>query len=159
GLTTGATHETKNTAWGLGLGNLVYLVDWNDFGIDDPPNSSVVAGDPESWFRPFGWRAAGATDGESFEQLIAALHAIVSVDDADPPGVVWFKTRKGRGYGKYDNHSHGSPHKSNSKEFWATRAPFQEKYGVKFEAFGEAAPADAAALRAQTESHFDLLRR
>ena len=34
GLTPGATHETKNSAWGLGLDNLVFLVDWNDFGID-----------------------------------------------------------------------------------------------------------------------------
>ena len=35
GLTPGASHETRNTAWGLGLDNLVFLVDWNDFGIDD----------------------------------------------------------------------------------------------------------------------------
>ena len=34
GLTPGVTHETLNSAWGLGLGNLVFLVDWNDFGID-----------------------------------------------------------------------------------------------------------------------------
>ena len=34
GLTPGATHETLNSAWGLGLDNLYYLVDWNDFGID-----------------------------------------------------------------------------------------------------------------------------
>jgi transketolase len=42
GLTPGAAHETKNTAWGLGLSNLVFLVDWNDFGIDARPASSVV---------------------------------------------------------------------------------------------------------------------
>ena len=46
GLTPGARHETRNTAWGLGLDNLVFLVDWNDFGIDDPPISSVVHGTP-----------------------------------------------------------------------------------------------------------------
>ncbi|HKD99543.1 MAG TPA: transketolase, partial [Planctomycetota bacterium] len=158
GLTTGASHETKNSAWGLGLGNLVYLVDWNDFGIDDPPVSSVVSGDPESWFRPYGWRVAGAPDGESFEQILSALHAIVGAEDPATPGMVWVKTRKGRGYGKFDNHSHGSPHKSNSKEFWATRAPFQERYRVKFEGFGEGPPADAAALRKQTEAHFEVLR-
>jgi transketolase len=39
GLTPGASHETKNTAWGLGLSNLVFLVDWNDFGIDPRPTS------------------------------------------------------------------------------------------------------------------------
>ena len=40
GLTPGATHETHNSAWGLGLSNLVFLVDWNDFGIDERPASS-----------------------------------------------------------------------------------------------------------------------
>jgi transketolase len=158
GLTTGATHETKNTAWGLGLGNLVYLVDWNDFGIDDPANSSVVSGEPESWFRSYGWRSAGAPEGDSFPQLFAALEEICGAKDPAAPGVVWFKTRKGRGYGKFDNHSHGAPHKTHSKEFWATRAPFQEKYGVRFEGFGEAAPADAEVLRAQTAAHFETLR-
>ena len=43
GLTPGSAHETKNTAWGLGLDNPVFLVDWNDFGIDPRPASSVVA--------------------------------------------------------------------------------------------------------------------
>ena len=50
GLTPGAAHETRNSAWGLGLDNLVFLVDWNDFGIDDPSISSVVHGTPEDWF-------------------------------------------------------------------------------------------------------------
>jgi transketolase len=56
GLTTGASHETKNSAWALGLSNLVYVVDWNDFGIDDHAVSSYVHGTPEDWFRPYGWR-------------------------------------------------------------------------------------------------------
>ena len=38
GLTPGVTHETLNSAWGLGLDNLVFLVDWNDFGIDATPS-------------------------------------------------------------------------------------------------------------------------
>src|SRR5262245_39397363 len=54
GLTAGAHHETKNSAWGLGLDNLVYLVDWNDFGIDPRAASTVVHGAPEDWFRPYG---------------------------------------------------------------------------------------------------------
>lgn len=158
GLTTGVTHETKNSAWGLGLGNLVYLIDWNNFGIDDPPNSSVVNGNPESWFAPYGWRVAGAADGENFEQLLTALHSICGSMDANVPGIVWFKMRKGRGYGKFDNHSHGSPHKTHSKEFWGTRAPFQDKYGVKFDGFGEPAPADAAMLKKQSEAHLETVR-
>ena len=34
GHTAGAHHETKNSSWGLGLSNLVYVFDWNDWGID-----------------------------------------------------------------------------------------------------------------------------
>src|SRR3984957_2605336 len=59
GLTPGAAHETKNAAWGLGLSNLVFLIDWNDFGIDPRPLSSVVAGTPRGWFEPAGWGVAG----------------------------------------------------------------------------------------------------
>ncbi len=63
GLTPGSAHETKNTAWGLGLDNLVFMVDWNDFGIDPRPNSSVVAGTPVDWFAPYGWRVTGTEHG------------------------------------------------------------------------------------------------
>ena len=34
GLTTGASYEARQSAYGLGLGNLIYFVDWNDHGID-----------------------------------------------------------------------------------------------------------------------------
>ena len=39
GFTTGASHETINSDWGLGLGNLVYFLDWIDFGIAARPVS------------------------------------------------------------------------------------------------------------------------
>lgn len=59
GLTPGASHESKNSAWGLGLSSLVFLVDWNDFGIDENALSTVVHGTPEDWFAPYGWRVLG----------------------------------------------------------------------------------------------------
>ena len=31
-----------NSAWGLALDNLYFVVDWNDFGIDEHPVSSAV---------------------------------------------------------------------------------------------------------------------
>ena len=37
GLTPGASHETRTPPGASGLDNLVFLVDWNDFGIDDRP--------------------------------------------------------------------------------------------------------------------------
>ncbi len=59
GLTPGVNHEMMNSAWGLGLDNLYFLVDWNDFGIDDQPVSNVVYGTPEDWFGSHGWRVVG----------------------------------------------------------------------------------------------------
>ena len=50
--------------------------------------------------------------------------------------IVYCKTRKGRGYLKYDFHSHGSPHKMNSNLFWETKKEFASKYDVNFEDFG-----------------------
>jgi len=66
GHTAGAHHETKNSAWGLGLGNFTYLLDWNDYGIDDQRISSVVHGTPEDWFGAYGWRVAGTEQGSDF---------------------------------------------------------------------------------------------
>ena len=57
--------------------------------------------------------------------------------------MVWFQTRKGRGYGKYDNPSHGSPHQTDSSLFWETKKPFMDKYGVTFANYGGSTPASA----------------
>ena len=40
------------------------------------------------------------------------LGMTTEVDPQKRPSVTWFKTRKGRGYGKYDFGSHGVPHAS-----------------------------------------------
>ena len=59
GLTPGGAHEARHTAWGLGLNNLVFMIDWNDYGIDERPLSAVVYGTPETWFDSYGWRVIG----------------------------------------------------------------------------------------------------
>lgn len=158
GLSAGAAHETKNSAWGLGLENYVILLDWNDFGIDDPSHSSVVHGDPRSWFEPYGWRVAGTDDATDFVSLVRAYAAILNDTDKNGrPGLVYARNRKGRGYGVYDNKSHGTAHKPNSDLFWNTKREFQEKYDVRFEGFGQPAPKDAAAFAAQTRANIDLV--
>jgi len=63
GLTAGASHETKNSAYGLGLDNLHYLIDWNDWGIDEVPTSRIVHGDPRGWFEPYGFNVNGTEQG------------------------------------------------------------------------------------------------
>ena len=155
GLTPGAAHETKNAAWGLGLYNLVFLVDWNDFGIDERAASAVVAGTPTDWFSPYGWRVTGTQRGMEWGPVTrAVLEATHGDNPTGAPSMAWFRTRKGRGYGKEDAASHGTPHKLNAPEFWAVRKDFMARYGVAYQGVDEAAPADPAALQAQAEANF-----
>jgi transketolase len=157
GLTPGASHETRNSAWGLGLNNLVFLLDWNDYGIDDPAVSSVVPGTPESWFNAYSWRVTGTMDGSEWGPVTrAVLEAARGENPARVPSVAWFKTRKGRGYGKYDNKSHGTPHAMNSPEFWAVRKEFMARHGVEYAGVDEAAPKDAAEQQAQARHNFGV---
>jgi transketolase len=154
GLTPGAVHETMNSAWGLGLDNLYYLVDWNDFGIDDHPISSAVYGTPTDWFAAHGWRVFGTESGSEWGPIAEAILTMMLGQNHDgAPSVAWFKTRKGRDYLKYDNKSHGSPHKRNSDLFWETKRLFSEKYGVAFANFGNSAPEDPEALKAEFEAN------
>ena len=140
GFTTGASHETINSAWGLGLGNLVYFLDWNDFGIDDRPFSSIVYGDPEDWFGSHGWHVEGVNDGEDWDEITKAYHRLlINHSNSNVPKVIYSKTRKGRGYHVYDSKSHGAAHKRNSELFWKTKKDFSDIYNIDFESFGEAA--------------------
>ena len=165
GLTPGATHETANSAWGLALDNLIYLVDWNDFGIDDHPVSNSVYGSPTDWFASHGWRTAGTEEGENWQAITRLLVETVPGDEAEAgstgkaPAAVWFKTRKGRGYLKYDNASHGSPHGRNSEKFWEIKGAFAEKYGVSFTNFGGTAPTDAVALKKEFRENLEAVIR
>jgi transketolase len=155
GLTPGGAHEARHTAWGLGLSNLVFLVDWNDFGIDERPLSSVVYGTPEDWFESYGWRVVGAEHGSEWPSVTrAVLDASRGDNPQGTPTAAWFKTRKGRGYGKYDAKSHGTPWPVNAPEFWAVRKQFMEKYGLEYQGVDEAVPADASARDAQARANF-----
>jgi transketolase len=154
GLTPGASHETRNSAWGLRLANLVFLIDWNDYGIDDNAVSSVVAGSPRTWFEPYGWRVNGTEHGSEWAPVTrAVLEAACGENPDHVPSIAWFKTRKGRGYLRYDNKSHGTPHAMHSEPFWTLRKQFMEKYGIRYEGVDEPAPRDPEALRAQAAAN------
>ncbi|MFN8547511.1 MAG: transketolase [Candidatus Eisenbacteria bacterium] len=154
GLTAGASHEVKNSAWGLGLENLVYLIDWNDFGIDSHPASSVIHGTPRDWFEPYGWRVTGAENGSNFDEVSAALSELLhGQHPARSPRMCFVKTRKGREYGKFDYKSHGAPHPPNHELYWETKRVFAERYGVDFAGFGQPAPSDPTEWRAQVETN------
>jgi len=164
GHTAGCWHETKNTAYGLGLDNLFMIMDWNDFGIDPHPTSSIVAGNPRDWFAPYGWHVHEAADGSAWEDVNRALLEMTCGDNpALRPGMMFGKTRKGRGYHKFDAPSHGAPHKLNSPEFWQCRADFTAKYGVEWVGTDQPAPDDADARREQFAANLnvalDVLRK
>ncbi len=164
GLTPGSAHETKNTAWGLGLDNLVFMVDWNDFGIDPRPASSVVAGTPTDWFAPYGWRVTGTEHGMEWGPVTqTVLSAACGANPDRVPTMAWFVTQKGRGYGKADAASHGTAWPMNAPQFWEVRERFMDRYGVSYEGFGSPAPSDAASAQAQAETNLrtamSVLRR
>jgi transketolase len=165
GLTPGASHELKNSSWGLGLDNLYFLIDWNDYGIDPHRTSSIVAGTPKEWFEPYGWRVFGAEQGEDWSQVSRAMIDMVFGPNPDNiPSIAWFRNRKGRGYHKYDYASHGAAHSpANHELYWKTKEPFMEKYGVEFEGFGQPKPDDAEEFRKQTRNNMqtviDVLRK
>lgn len=155
GLTPGGAHETKNNAWGLGLSNLVFLVDWNDFGIDERPTSSVVHGTPPDWFRPYGWRVLGTPEGMSWGPVThTALDAAHGPNPDQAPTMAWFRTQKGRAYGKVDASSHGTPWPMNAPQFWDVRKGFMARYGVEYAGVDQPAPSDPAAQKAQAEQNF-----
>lgn len=164
GLTPGANYETMNSAWGLALDNLYHLIDWNDFGIDDHPVSSSVYGAPGDWYASHGWHVYGTEQGDDWDAVTQALLTMVLADNPEhAPSMSWFKTRKGRGYLKYDNVVHGVPHKMNCEMFWDTKRPFVEKYGAQFVNYGACAPDDPTALReefvANLKAVMDVLHR
>lgn len=158
GLTPGVVHETQNSAWGLGLDNFYLLVDWNDYGIDPHRTSSVIYGTPEDWFGAHGWRVLGTEDGMAWESLTRMILEMVFGENGNKaPNIGWFKTRKGRGYYKYDNASHGVPHKINSEPYWQTKREFAEKYNVQFANFGGEAPKDAKALQEEFRQNLQVV--
>ncbi len=158
GLTPGANHEAMNSAWAMALDNLYYIIDWNDYGIDEHPLQTTVYGTPADWFGSHGWRVFGCELGNDWGPVTQALLTMVlSENPQRAPSVAYLKTRKGRDYLKCDFASHGSPHSLNCPEFWETKRPFVEKYGIPFEGMGEPAPKDPEALRAQFRANLQVV--
>jgi transketolase len=158
GLTAGASHETKNSAFGLGLDNLYYLIDWNDYGIDEFQASSVVNGTPRDWFEPYGFRVHGTENGNDVRSAAEAI--LSAIDEPNPdqrPGIVWFKTTKGHGYGVTGYKSHGVPHKLHDPLYWQGRREFAEKYGAHWIGEDTAAPTPGEAYQSQFEANLKAI--
>ncbi len=157
GLTPGGVHETMNSAWGLNLDNLIMLLDWNDFGIDNHSVSEVVFGTPQDWLVSHGWDVKGTENGSEWESVTQVLLRTDACERNGNPKAAWFKTRKGRGYKKFDNFSHGSPHRMNSGLFWKTKKEFAEKYPVSFRNMDGPAPEKEVALQEEFRANLDAV--
>ena len=154
GLTPGVNHESMNSAWGLALDNLYFLIDWNNYGIDDHQVSTVMHGNPADWFKPHGWRVFGTENGSEWSPVAESMLEMIGSENGNKsPSMLWFKTRKGRGYGKFDNASHGAPHATDCDAFWGTKKAFAKRYGVQFENFGGRAPDDPKKLESEFRSN------
>jgi len=157
GHTAGCWHETKNSAYGLGLDNLHMILDWNDYGIDPHSYSSIVHGSPRDWFTSYGWDIHEATDGSNWDDVTSALLEMSHGDNTPlRPGMMFGKTVKGRGYHVTGYDSHGAPHKRNNDLFWQCRADFSEKYGVTWDGTNKAAPSDAGEMRQQFANNLNV---
>ncbi len=156
GHTAGCHHEAKHTSWGLGLGNLNYLLDWNDNGIDPRQYSAMMFGTPQEWFDSYGWRTRGVQDGADYAELAQVLLDNVYAE-GDQPRCTWFKTLKGRGYGITGFASHGAAHKPNAEGYWETKKFFADKYGVEFDGFGQGKPEEYDEFHAQTASNLQTV--
>src|SRR5829696_6706287 len=158
GLTAGASHETKNSAFGLGLDNLYYLIDWNDFGIDEFQASSVVNGTPRDWFEPYGFHVHGTENGNDMRSAAQALLEAIEAPNPDKrPGMVWFKTTKGHGYGVTGYKSHGVPHKLHDTLYWQGRREFAEKYGAHWVGETDPSPEVGPAYQTQFEANLKAI--
>jgi Transketolase len=122
-----------------------FLVDWNNYGIDDHPVSETVYGTPKEWFGCHGWRVIGTDNGSDFKEVFKTEAELFDESRIEPnvPNAAYFKTRKGRGYLKYDNASHGAPHKMNSELFWETKKEFQDKIRREVRRFWRASTKNA----------------
>jgi len=157
GHTAGCWHETKNTAYGLGLDNLKMILDWNDFGIDPHSFSSIVHGSPRDWFASYGWDIHEAANGSDWSDVTRALLEMSHGENtALRPSLMFGKTRKGRGYHTFDNDSHGAAHPLNGDKFWQCRADFSATYGSTWAGTGEKAPEDAAERRQQFADNLNV---
>ncbi len=118
GHSAGCWHETKNSAYGLGLDNLHMIIDWNDFGIDPHNTSSIIHGTPRDWFTSYGWDVQEAKDGNDWDDVTTALLQMTHGENTPlRPGMMFGKSQKGRGYHKFGSASHGAPHALNGDLF------------------------------------------
>ena len=135
GLTPGASHETRNTAWGLGLvqprvpDRLERLRHRRAPAVG---RRLRHAGRLVRALRLARHRhRARARSGAPVTR--AVLEGRAAPTPASVPSMAWFRTRKGRGYGKYDAHQprHAAPDER-ARVLDRAQGVHGPKYGIKY---------------------------
>jgi transketolase len=136
GLTPGRVAEALAAAGTASLGNVIVHLDWNQASIDSDhvTREGVTPGDYVQWtpgelFYLNDWNVISVPDGTSFQQIVAAQRAALSMDNGQPTAIV-YRTTKGWRYGIEGRASHGAGHKLCAAGFYAAMEPlFPESPG------------------------------
>ena len=124
GLTPGRVAEALAAAGTASLGNVVAHLDWNQASIDsdrvcrdgDQPGD-YVQWTPAELFYLHDWNVIFVPDGRDFQQIVAAQHRALELDNGQPTVIV-YKTLKGWKYGVEGKASHGGGHKLCAEGFY-----------------------------------------
>ncbi|MGI4820505.1 MAG: transketolase [Janthinobacterium lividum] len=106
-LMEGIAAEAGSLAGHLALGKLIYLYDDNDISLDGP-TSLAYTEDAMKRFDAYGWHTQHVKDGNSLDEIEAAIRAAQEVKDK--PSIISIKTIIGFGSPLAGtNKAHGSP--------------------------------------------------
>jgi transketolase len=166
-LMEGIAAEAGSLAGHLALGKLIFLYDDNDISLDGP-TSLTYTENPMKRFEAYGWHTSQVKDGNSLDEIEAAIRAAQEVKDK--PSIISIKTIIGFGSPLAGtNKAHGSPlgpdNVRKAKEFFGwnpdetfvvpaevyehLRAPgqkgaeLQKEWDAKFKEYEQQFPAEA----------------
>ena len=151
-------HETKNTAWGLGLDNLLYLIDWNDYGIDERPLSAVVNGTPSDWFEPYGLRVTAPSRAPSGRRHARLSRSARGAEPRAAPEHDLVQDAARAAATAYGYKSHGTPAQAErARVLGSAQGVHRQVRRRRTRASTRPRPADAGELRAQFEANLKAI--
>ena len=174
-MTSGHAQELKTMAVAQQVGKrLRILLSFNNAGIDDRLLSGVVPAAIDAYviedqWSAYGWNVLSLADGNSYDEILAAFHAMENWDPADRrPMIVVGRTTKGwwpaaengtiPGFGEqivsYDSHPYDM--KMNVPYFVALAETFERRFGVSFAGIRDGAVSDPRERLIQFKTNVDV---
>lgn len=174
-MTEGHAQELKTAALAQQVGKrLRILLSMNNAGIDDTLIGGVIKEQYRDYniatqWASYGWNVLAISDGNDFDQVMAALQAMEAWPDDDRRPMIligntlkgWWPTATG------DRLPDGSPllvgypsHpyalKMNSERFVALAETYESRFGVRFEGIRDGVPASEADRLVQFKRNIDI---